>query len=106
MERAARLSGSRFGYVVGDSALLEQSILRLAMSRLVESGFTLMRTPVLVREQAMYGTGFLPTERCSIYEIESEALYVSGTCEDALGGFHLAESAMADSLPLHYHVFA
>ena len=106
MERAARLSGSRFGYVVGDSALLEQAIFRLAMSRLVESGFTLMRTPVLVREQAMYGTGFFPTERSNIYEIESDGLYLTGTSEVALAGFHMDEILEADALPLHYAAYS
>jgi seryl-tRNA synthetase len=102
MERAARLSGSRFGYIVGDSALLEQAIFRLAISRLVEGGFTLMRPPVLVREQAMYGTGFFPTEKSNIYEIPSDGLYLTGTSEVALAGFHMDEILEADSLPLHY----
>ena len=102
MERAARLSGSRFGYIVGDSALLEQAIFRLAISRLVDGGFTLMRPPVLVREQAMYGTGFFPTEKSNIYEIPSDGLYLTGTSEVALAGFHMDEILEADSLPLHY----
>ena len=102
MERAARLSGSRFGYIVGDSALLEQAIFRLAISRLVEGGFTLMRPPVLVREQAMYGTGFFPTEKSNIYEIPSDGLYLTGTSEVALAGFHMDEILEAESLPLHY----
>ena len=102
MERAARLSGSRFGYIVGDSALLEQAIFRLAISRLVDGGFTLMRPPVLVREQAMYGTGFFPTEKSNIYEIPSDGLYLTGTSEVALAGFHMEEILEADSLPLHY----
>jgi len=102
MERAARLSGSRFGYIVGDSALLEQAIFRLAISRLVDDGFTLMRPPVLVREQAMYGTGFFPTEKSNIYEIPSDGLYLTGTSEVALAGFHMDEILEADSLPLRY----
>src|SRR5207237_8450180 len=60
MERAARLSGSRFGYIVGDTALLEQAIFRLAVSRLVDGGFTLMRPPVLVRAHALARTRVLP----------------------------------------------
>jgi seryl-tRNA synthetase len=106
MERAARLSGSRFGYVVGDSALLEQAIFRLAMSRLVERGFTLMRPPVLVREQAMYGTGFFPTEKSNIYEIPSDGLYLTGTSEVALAGFHMDEILEAESLPLRYAAYS
>jgi seryl-tRNA synthetase len=106
MERAARLSGSRFGFIVGDSALLEQAIFRLAMSRLVEAGFTLMRPPVLVREQAMYGTGFFPTERSNIYEIGGDELYLTGTSEVALAGFHMDEILDSDALPLHYAAYS
>jgi seryl-tRNA synthetase len=106
MERAARLSGSRFGYIVGDSALLEQAIFRLALARLLESGFTLMRPPVLAREQAMYGTGFFPTERSNIYEIPADSLYLTGTSEVALAGFHMDEILDAESLPLRYAAYS
>ena len=106
MERAARLSGSRFGYVVGDSALLEQAIFRLAVTHLVDAGFTLMRPPVLVREQAMYGTGFFPTDRHNIYEIPSDGLYLTGTSEVALAGFHMDEILEAEALPLHYAAYS
>jgi seryl-tRNA synthetase len=106
MERAARLSGARFGYIVGDTALLGQAIFRLAMARLVETGFTLMRPPVLVREQAMYGTGFFPTEKSNIYEIPSDGLYLTGTSEVALAGFHMDEILEADTLPLHYAAYS
>jgi seryl-tRNA synthetase len=102
MERAARLSGSRFGYIVGETALLEQAIFRLAMAYLVEQGFTMMRPPVLVREHAMYGTGFFPTEKSNIYAIPSDGLYLTGTSEVALAGFHMDEILEADSLPLRY----
>jgi len=106
MERAARLSGSRFGYIVGDSALLEQAIFRLAVSRLVRGGFTFMRPPVLVREQAMYGTGFFPTEKSNIYEIPSDGLYLTGTSEVALAGFHMEEILEAEALPLRYAAYS
>jgi len=106
MERAARLSGSRFGYIVGDSALLEQAIFRLAVSRLVGGGFTFMRPPVLVREQAMYGTGFFPTEKSNIYEIPNDGLYLTGTSEVALAGFHMEEILGAEALPLRYAAYS
>jgi seryl-tRNA synthetase len=106
MERAARLSGSRFGYIVGDSALLEQAIFRLAVSRLVGGGFTFMRPPVLVREQAMYGTGFFPTEKSNIYAIPSDGLYLTGTSEVALAGFHMEEILEAEALPLRYAAYS
>jgi seryl-tRNA synthetase len=106
MERAARLSGSRFGYVVGDAALVEQAIFRLAIARLVGGGFTLMRPPVLVREQAMYGTGFFPTEKSNIYGIPDDGLYLTGTSEVALAGFHMEEILDADALPLRYAAYS
>ncbi|MDQ2980784.1 MAG: serine--tRNA ligase [Actinomycetota bacterium] len=106
MERAARLSGSRFGYIVGDTALVELAIFRLALDRLVGHGFTPMRPPVLVREHAMYGTGFFPTERMNIYEIPSDGLYLTGTSEVALAGFHMDEILDAEQLPLRYCAYS
>jgi seryl-tRNA synthetase len=106
MERAARLSGSRFGYIVGDTALVEQALFRLALARLGEEGFTPVRPPVLVREQAMYGTGFFPTEKSNIYEIPSDGLFLTGTSEVALAGLHMDEIVEADSLPLRYAAYS
>ena len=67
MERAARLSGSRFGYLIGDTALLAFALYRAAIDHLHTNGFTPVIPPVLVREEAMYGTGFFPTEKSNIY---------------------------------------
>jgi seryl-tRNA synthetase len=106
MERAARLSGSRFGYIIGDAALLEQAIFRLAIERLAGAGFTFVRPPVLVREQAMYGTGFFPTDRHNIYAIPSDELYLTGTSEVGLAGLHMDEILDADALPLHYAAYS
>jgi seryl-tRNA synthetase len=106
MERAARLSGSRFGFVVGDTALVGQAIFRLAIARLVEHGLTLVRPPVLVRERAMYGTGFFPTEKSNIYGIPEDGLYLTGTSEVALAGLHMDEILEADSLPLRYAAYS
>src|SRR5205823_338716 len=100
MERAARLSGSRFGYLLGDTALLALALYRYALDRLVEQGFTPMIPPVLVREEAMFGTGFFPTERSNIYAVESDDLYLTGTSEVALAGLHMGE--IIDALPLYY----
>jgi seryl-tRNA synthetase len=106
MERAARVSGSRFGYIVGETALLEQAIFRLAIERLTGHGFTLVRPPVLVREQAMYGTGFFPTEKSNIYAIPEDGLYLTGTSEVALAGMHMDEILEADALPLRYAAYS
>ena len=67
MERAARISGSRFGYWVGDTALVALALYRLALDRLVAKGFTPVLPPVLVREEALYGTGWLPADEPNVY---------------------------------------
>jgi seryl-tRNA synthetase len=106
MERAARVSGSRFGYLVGDTALLAFALYRAALDHLVEHGFSPVIPPVLVREEAMYGTGFFPTEKSNIYEIESDGLYLTGTSEVALAALHMGEILDADQLPLRYAGFS
>jgi seryl-tRNA synthetase len=104
MERAARLSGSRFGYLVGDTALLALALYRFAVDRAAAHGHVPMLPPVLVREEAMYGTGFFPTERSNIYALPEDDLYLTGTSEVALAGLHLGE--ILDELPLRYSAFS
>ena len=106
MERAARLSGSRFGYLIGDVALLAMALYRFALDRLAGGGFTPMLPPVLVREEAMYGTGFFPTERSNIYALEGDDLYLTGTSEVALAALHMGEILDADDIPLRYTAFS
>jgi len=106
MERAARISGSRFGYWIGDTALLALALYRLALDRLVAKGFVPVLPPVLVREEALVGTGWLPTDDPNVYEVESEGLYLAGTAEIPLGGMHLGELLDADELPLRYVGFS
>ena len=106
MERAARLSGSRFGYIVGDTARLALALYRWALDRVVAEGFTPVLPPVLVREEAMYGTGFFPAERFEIYEVADESLYLTGTSEVALAGLHMTEIIERDELPLRYTAFS
>ena len=101
-ERGARLSGSRFVYRVGDAALLELALYRFALDRVVAKGFTPVLPPVLVREPAMYGTGFLPTDDVNIYYVERDELYLTGTSEVALAGLHMDEILDAGDLPLRY----
>jgi len=104
MERAARVSGTRFAYRLGSAALLELAIYRFALDRVVSHGFVPVLPPVLVREEAMYGTGFLPTEEVNIYRVEPgrDDLYLVGTSEVPLAGLHMGEIFEAESLPLHY----
>jgi seryl-tRNA synthetase len=106
MERAARLSGSRFGYIVGDTARLALALYRWALDRVVAEGFTPVVPPVLVREEAMYGTGFFPAERFEIYEVADEGLYLTGTSEVALAGLHMREILDREELPLRYTAFS
>ena len=106
MERAARLSGSRFGYLIGDTALLAFALYRAALDHLARNGFTPVLTPVLVREEAMTGTGFFPTERSNIYALADDDLYLTGTSEVALAGLHMGEIVPAEELPLRYAGFS
>ena len=91
LERAARVSGARFAYRTGDAALVELALYRFALDRVLARGFTLVLPPILVREEAMYGTGFLPTDEVNIYRIERDELYLTGTSEVGLASFHLGE---------------
>ena len=104
MERAARVSGARFGYIVGDSALVAMALYQFALSHLSKAGFTPVLPPVLVREEAMYGTGFFPTDRSNIYALEADALFLTGTSEVALASLHMGE--VLDELPLRYTGFS
>jgi seryl-tRNA synthetase len=106
MERAARLSGSRFGYLIGDTALLAFALYRAALDHLAQNGFTPVLPPVLVREEAMTGTGFFPTERSNIYALADDDLYLTGTSEVALAGLHMGEIVPAEELPLRYAGFS
>jgi seryl-tRNA synthetase len=106
MERAARVSGARFGYVIGDAALVAMALYQFALAHLAEAGFTPMIPPVLVREEAMYGTGFFPTDRSNIYALEADGLYLTGTSEVALASLHMGEILELGELPLRYTGFS
>jgi seryl-tRNA synthetase len=105
-ERAAKTSGSRFVYLTGAGAILELALARFAIDVLGQRGFTPVITPVLVRERAMYGTGFFPTEEREIYTIERDDLYLAGTSEVALAGMHADEIVDIADLPLRYAGFS
>jgi len=106
MERGARLSGSRFGYIVGDAARLSLALYWWALDRVSAQGFEPVIPPILVREEAMYGTGFFPAEKFEIYEVADEGLYLTGTSEVALAGLHMGEILDAGELPLRYSGFS
>ena len=104
MERGAKVSGARFGFIVGDAARLSLALYRLALDRLTESGFTPVLPPVLVREEAMYGTGFFPSEKNDYYSIPEDGLYLVGTSEVPLIAMHMSE--ILEQLPIRYCAFS
>jgi len=101
-ERAVRASGSRFVYLLGDLVHLQFALVRHALDALTAEGFTPMIPPVLVREEAMYGTGFLPTDEANLYVTTEDQLYLVGTSEVPLAAFHMGEIVEESSLPLRY----
>jgi seryl-tRNA synthetase len=105
-ERAAKVSGSRFGYLKGKGALLELSLVRWAMDHLYEAGFTPMVPPVLVREHALEGTGFFPEAREQVYEIPKDELFLVGTSEVSLAAYHGDEILDGDDVPTRYAGFS
>lgn len=104
--RGVKTSGSRFAYLKGKAALLEFGLVRFAMDRLIEGGFTPVIPPVLVREEALYGTGFFPADREQVYAIEGEDLYLVGTSEVSLAALHLDEILDEADLPVRYAGFS
>jgi seryl-tRNA synthetase len=105
MERAAKVSGSRFVYLKGDLVLLELALVRYGIDTVMAHGFRPVLPPVLVREEAMYGTGFFPTDEQSIYRTTDGECLV-GTSEVPLAGLHMDEYLEAGSLPLRYAGFS
>jgi seryl-tRNA synthetase len=106
MEAAARLSGSRFAYLIGDLVLLELALVRFAIELVRAEGHEPVVPPVLVREEALEGTGFLPGDRDQIYEIPKDELFLTGTSEVGLAGLHADQILDVNSLPLRYCAFS
>jgi seryl-tRNA synthetase len=106
MERAAKVSGSRFYYLTGIGALLELALVNAAIARATEAGFVPMMTPALVRPRAMEGTGFLGQAAENVYHLEKDNYYLVGTSEVPLAGYHMDEIIEADRLPLRYAGFS
>jgi seryl-tRNA synthetase len=101
-DRGARASGSRFVYLMGDLVFVQFALMRHAMDVVLEKGFSPMIPPVLVREEAMYGTGFLPTDAVNLYTTREDDLYLVGTSEVPLAAFHLGEIVEEGDLPIRY----
>ena len=106
MERAAKVSGARFGYLTGPAVLMEFGLVRMTLEMLGGRGFTPVVPPVLVREEALFGTGFFPDDDQQVYEIPKDDLYLIGTSEVALAAYHAREILDEADLPLRYAGFS
>ena len=114
IERAARVSGSRFGYLTGPAVMIEFALVRMVLDMLGERGFTPVVPPVLVREEALFGTGFFPDDDQQVYEVgvttgeglRSDNLYLVGTSEVSLAAYHTGEVLDEGALPLRYAGFS
>ena len=102
IEKAAQASGTRFAYLLGDLVLVELALIRMVVERVAAEGFKPVVPPVLVRESALYGTGFFPGEREMIYEVERDELFLVGTSEVSLASLHAGEILDGGDLPIRY----
>lgn len=106
LARGAKVSGARFAYLKNDAALLEFALVRYAIDVAMEHGHIPVIPPVLVREDAMYGTGFLPTDEQQLFRTRDDDLYLVGTSEVPLAGLHMDEVLDATALPLRYVAYS
>lgn len=106
VERAAKVSGSRFFYLTGPGALLELALLNLAMAKAVANGFVPVIPPALVQPAAMAGTGFLGQAAENVYRLEADDMYLVGTAEVPLAAMHSDEILDEAKLPLRYVGFS
>ena len=106
METGAKLSGSRFSYLRGPLVMLELALVRWALDLLTSKGFEPIIPPVLVREEALFGTGFLPDTEDQIYRVPDDDLFLVGTSEVALASIHAGEILDPGVLPRRYAGFS
>jgi len=102
LERGAKVSGARFYFLTGHGALLQLGIMQLAVRLAVDNGFTLVIPPVLVRPEIMAGTGFLGAHSEEVYRVDADDLYLVGTSEVPLAGYHSDEILDLSAGPLRY----
>ncbi len=102
VEKASNVSGSRFSYLFGDLVKIQFNLVSFAINKLSEKGFNPTIPPVLVRENALYGTGFFPDDSDQVYEIPNDDLFLVGTSEVSLAALHSQEIVDHDSLPVRY----
>ena len=106
VEQAARVSGSRFSYLLGDAVLIEFNLVNWVINLLNEKGFTPVVPPVLVREDALFGTGFFPDDSEQVYSIPNDDLYLVGTSEVSLAAYHGESVLNVEDLPKRYAGFS
>ena len=106
VEKASEVSGSRFSYIFGDLVKIELNLVSYVLDKLSNKGFLATIPPVLVRENALYGTGFFPDDAEQVYEIPNDDLYLVGTSEVSLAALHGDEILEYESLPLRYAGFS
>ncbi len=106
IERAAKVSGSRFAYLKGQAVILEFALVRWAVDELSGAGFTPVVPPVLVREEALFGSGFFPEAREQVYATKDDDLFLAGTAEIPLAALHLDEILPGEDLPIRYVGFS
>ena len=106
VQKAAEVSGSRFSYLFGDLVKIELNLVSWAMQQLSEKGFKPTIPPVLVRENALYGTGVFPDDAEQVYEIPNDDLYLVGTSEVPLAALHSNEILDTSDLPIRYAGFS
>jgi len=105
-ERAAKVSGARFGYLKNEAVQLQFVLINYLFEKLTKKGFVLILPPVLVKERAMFGTGFFPTEKVEYYKTESDDMYLAGTAEVPLCAYHRDEILDGADLPKKYAGFS
>ena len=102
VERASKISGSRFSYLFGDLVKMQFNLVSYTLNKLSEKGFNPTIPPVLVRENALFGTGFFPDDSDQVYEVQNDDLFLVGTSEVSLAALHTDEIIDIESLPLRY----
>ena len=106
IDRAGKVSGSRFGYLKGSAALLEFALVDLAMKTLAKEGFVPVVPPVLINEKSMRAMGYLERGKGEIYYLPSDNLYLVGTSEQSIGPMHMDEVFKEENLPKRYISFS
>ena len=102
VERASKISGSRFSYLFGDLVKIQFNLVSYTLNKLSDKGFNPTIPPVLVRENALFGTGFFPDDSEQVYEVQNDDLFLVGTSEVSLAALHTDEIIDVENLPLRY----